>query len=141
MLSPNGPEVIYPDAFTDFEADIRLTYSKAAFEQEIILRQRPPAPEEYGLMSHTARLQVWTESVQPPVPLEKQIRPDPLALGAAPTNALALRERGQSIVLCFFSATEAGTYGERTWNTTSPATSVIILLLTTKKLEMPVNIG
>ena len=61
-------QVIYPDAFTDFKADIRYTYTKAGFEQDIILRESPLTPESYGLNPNTARLQVLTEFFDPPQP-------------------------------------------------------------------------
>ena len=61
-------QVIYPDAFTDFKADVRYTYTRAGFEQDIILREQPPAPEEYQLISATTRLQVLTEFFNPPQP-------------------------------------------------------------------------
>ena len=61
-------QVIYPDAFTDFKADLRYTYTKAGFEQDIILREQPLTPESYGLNPATARLQVLTEFFNPPQP-------------------------------------------------------------------------
>ena len=61
LVGPN--QVIYPDAFTDFKADLRYTYTKAGFEQDIVLREQPPVPEAYGLQSQTARLQVLTEFI------------------------------------------------------------------------------
>ncbi len=61
-------QVIYPDAFTDFKADLRYTYTKAGFEQDIILRESPLTPESYGLNPATARLQVLTEFFNPPQP-------------------------------------------------------------------------
>jgi len=61
-------QVIYPDAFTGVEADLRYTYTKAGFEQDIILREQPPTPESYGLNPATARLQVLTEFFNPPQP-------------------------------------------------------------------------
>ena len=60
--------MIYPDAFTDFKADLRYTYTKAGFEQDIILREQPPTPESLGLNPDTARLQVLTEFFDPPQP-------------------------------------------------------------------------
>ena len=42
-------QVIYRDAFTDLKADIRYTYRLDGFEQDIILRDVPPAPDAYGL--------------------------------------------------------------------------------------------
>jgi hypothetical protein len=64
--------VIYPDAFTDFKADVRYTYTRAGFEQDIILHERPPAPEAYGLNPATTKLQVLTEFLNPPQPVKKQ---------------------------------------------------------------------
>ncbi|HEY6182197.1 MAG TPA: chitobiase/beta-hexosaminidase C-terminal domain-containing protein [Terriglobales bacterium] len=69
LISSN--QVLYPDAFTDFEADIRYTYLKDSFEQDVILRKNPPPPEKYGLDSSSARLQLWTEVFDPPQ-VEKQ---------------------------------------------------------------------
>ena len=61
-------QVIYPDAFTGVEADLRYTYTKAGFEQDIILRAQPPTPESLGLNPQTARLQILTEFFNPPRP-------------------------------------------------------------------------
>jgi hypothetical protein len=61
-------QVIYTNAFTDFGADIRYTYTKAGFEQDIILREQPPSPTTFGLNPDTTRLQVLTEFFDPPQP-------------------------------------------------------------------------
>ena len=61
-------QVIYPNAFTDFKADVRYTYTKAGFEQDIILREQPPTPESFGLNPATARLEILTEFFSPPQP-------------------------------------------------------------------------
>ena len=61
-------QVLYPNAFTDFKADLLYTYTKAGFEQNIILREAPLTPESYGLNPATARLQVLTEFFNPPQP-------------------------------------------------------------------------
>ena len=61
-------QVIYPNAFAGLKADLRYTYTKAGFEQDIILRQQPPTPESLGLSPDTARLQVMTEFFSPPQP-------------------------------------------------------------------------
>jgi hypothetical protein len=65
--------VIYPDAFTDFKADVRYTYTRAGFEQDIIPRERPPGPEAYGLNPATTKLQVMTEFLNPPQPKKGQM--------------------------------------------------------------------
>ena len=54
-------QVIYPDAFIGFKADLRYTYRKDGFEQDIVLREQPPTPESFGLNSQNTRLQVLTE--------------------------------------------------------------------------------
>src|SRR6478736_1150759 len=60
--------VIYSDAFTDFQADLRYIYTKAGFEQDVVLRQQPPAPEQFNLNPQTTRLQVLTEFVEADAP-------------------------------------------------------------------------
>jgi hypothetical protein len=66
LVGPN--QVIYPDAFTDFKADLQYTYTKAGFEQDIILREQPPLPSTFNLQPETCRLQVLTEFFNPPQP-------------------------------------------------------------------------
>jgi hypothetical protein len=62
--------VIYPNCFDGdgFTASLRYTYTRAGFEQDVILATRPPGPEEYGLNPETSVLQVLTEFVDPPQP-------------------------------------------------------------------------
>ena len=67
VVSGNN-QVIYPDAFTDFKADLVYTYTKGGFEQDVVLREQPPTPESFGLNPDTARLQVLTEFFNPPQP-------------------------------------------------------------------------
>jgi hypothetical protein len=66
LVAPN--QVLYPDAFTGVEADVRYTYAKNFFEQDIILRQAPPAPADLGWDPADVRLEVWTEFVEAPTP-------------------------------------------------------------------------
>jgi hypothetical protein len=61
--------LLFPNAFTDLKADVRYTYTRAGLEQDVILRERPPRPEVYGLNPATTRLQVWTEFVEAPAPV------------------------------------------------------------------------
>jgi hypothetical protein len=63
LIAPN--QVLYEDAFTDFKADVHYTYTKTSFEQDVVLRERPPLPEVYGLNSASTVLQVLTEFVTP----------------------------------------------------------------------------
>lgn len=66
QIAPN--QILYTDAFDDIQADVRYTYTKGGFEQDIVLKQAPPAPEKYGLNSATTRLEVWSEFLNAPVP-------------------------------------------------------------------------
>lgn len=67
--------VVYPDAFTDFHADLRYTYTKGGFEQDVVLREQPPAPQSLGLSPKTTRLQVLTEFVETgqPTTISRQV--------------------------------------------------------------------
>lgn len=68
QLLPSGSEVLYPDACTDFRVDVRFRYSLAGLEQDIVLRERPPAPAVYGFDPATTVLQVLTEFMEAPTP-------------------------------------------------------------------------
>jgi len=54
-------QVIYPNAFAGIDADLVCTYRKAGFESDLVFRQRPPAPEAFGLNSAGTVLQMVTE--------------------------------------------------------------------------------
>ena len=41
----SGNQVLYPDAFKGLKADVKYTYKIGSFEQDVILREQPPAPE------------------------------------------------------------------------------------------------
>jgi hypothetical protein len=64
--------VIYPEAFTDIRASLRLIYTKRGFEQDVVLLEQPPSPEKFGLNSETTRLQVLTEFFSPPQPAKRE---------------------------------------------------------------------
>jgi hypothetical protein len=68
----SGNQVIYEDAFANFKADVRYTYTRSGFEQDIILREQPPKPTAYGLNPETTRLQVLTEYINPPQPQRRR---------------------------------------------------------------------
>ena len=59
-------QVLYPNAFAGVRADVRYTYRKDGLEQDVVLREKIPAPESYGLNSATTELEVATEFMEPP---------------------------------------------------------------------------
>lgn len=64
LISAN--QVLYPNAFSGVKADVRYTYRKGGFEQDVILREQPPTPESLGLNPDTTVLEVMTEFIDPP---------------------------------------------------------------------------
>ena len=93
--------VIYPNAFTDFKADLRYTYRKGGFEQDIVLKQQPPMPESFGLNSKNTRLQLLTEFFNTPDPVQT---PRPVIVpGGLSDNRLAFGQmkmlRGKAFMI------------------------------------------
>jgi hypothetical protein len=65
VLPPN--QVIYQDAFSgDCVADVRFSWTKSAFEQDIIILTAPPSPAQWNMNPETTRLEVWTEFIEIP---------------------------------------------------------------------------
>ena len=67
LLTSN--QVIYQDAFTGIKADLRYTYTKGGFEQDVVLRQQPPSPASLGLNPQTTCIEVFTEFLNAPEPV------------------------------------------------------------------------
>jgi hypothetical protein len=61
QVSASGNQVIYPDAFTDFSADLICTYHRWGFECDLVLREKPPTPERFKMNSDDSRLELLTE--------------------------------------------------------------------------------
>lgn len=61
--------VVYADAFKDLKADLRYTYKLHGFEQDVILRERPPSPVDFGFDPEETELVVLTEFVVAPEPV------------------------------------------------------------------------
>lgn len=61
--------VVYADAFKDLKADLRYTYKLHGFEQDVILRERPPSPADFGFDPEETELVVLTEFVVAPEPV------------------------------------------------------------------------
>ncbi len=76
--------VLYSDAFDadGFTADLKYTFSKDGLEQDVVIREKPPKPSDYGLSDKTSRLEIWTEFVDAPVPdkTTRQLKGDPAAV-------------------------------------------------------------
>ncbi len=64
LISAN--KVLYANAFNGVNADVCYTYRKGSFDQDIILRAQPPAPETLGLNPATTELEAMTEFINPP---------------------------------------------------------------------------
>jgi hypothetical protein len=66
--------IVYPDCFDFVRADVRFTVMLDGLEQDIILREQPPGPAEFGLDEATAKLEVWTQVVNGAQPVRKVSR-------------------------------------------------------------------
>lgn len=64
--------ITYPDAFQGISADVRYTWNKSGYEQDVILREAPAPAAEWGLKGDQIRLEVWTEFVAPPQPTKRR---------------------------------------------------------------------
>jgi len=64
LISAN--QVLYTNAFNGVKADVRYTYRRGSFEQDVILREQPPAPATLGMNPATTELEVLTEFLNPP---------------------------------------------------------------------------
>lgn len=70
LLPPN--QIIYRNVFDGVSADLIYTYRKRGIESDVVLREVPPGPEEFGLIPETTRIEVVTEFFNPPEPVRKQ---------------------------------------------------------------------
>lgn len=68
LVSPN--QIVYKNAFQSIRADVRLTYTHGAAENDVILLEEPPSPDAYKLNSTngTIFLEIWHEYINPPTP-------------------------------------------------------------------------
>src|ERR1051326_6263807 len=83
IVPPN--QVLYGDAFDSLKADVLYTYTKNGFEQFVILREKPPLPELFGLSSGSSVLQVLPEFDSAPPP---RIRNVSVGVNALPDQIL-----------------------------------------------------
>lgn len=68
QVLPSGNQVIYTNAFTDFAADLLVTYRRSGLECDLVFREQPPEPEVFGLNPKQARLELLTEFFDTPEP-------------------------------------------------------------------------
>ncbi|HZQ46130.1 MAG TPA: hypothetical protein VFC07_03895, partial [Verrucomicrobiae bacterium] len=68
QVLPSLKEALYTNAFSGVQADVVYHYTKASFEQDIVLREQLPDPSAFGLNPDHVWLQVWTEFGAAPVP-------------------------------------------------------------------------
>ncbi len=54
-------------------ADILYTYQKGRFEADVILRERPPAPDAFGLNNQTTMLEMATELTETTEPKKTEL--------------------------------------------------------------------
>lgn len=73
QVTSNQTQVVFADAFTDFKADVTYDYRKSGVAQLVTLRERPPAPEEYGLSSTSTHLLILSEFIEAPTPQVKEL--------------------------------------------------------------------
>src|SRR5439155_13521880 len=79
FIAPNV--ILYDDAFTDIKGAVRYTYTKAGFEQDVLIYDSSAlgSPEDYGLTPATTLLEMYSEFHSAPTPLKiTEITPDNL---------------------------------------------------------------
>src|SRR5437762_3566166 len=79
FIPPNV--ILYDDAFTDIKGAIRYTYTKAGFEQDVLIYDSSGlgSPADYGLNPATTLLEMYSEFHEAPTPQKTtQLTPDAL---------------------------------------------------------------
>jgi hypothetical protein len=60
--------VVWSNVLSGINADLRAVWAKNGYEQNLVIKSRPPSPETFGFSSATTRLQLWTAMDACPVP-------------------------------------------------------------------------
>ena len=97
----------YANAFSNLTADVVYTYRKAGLIQDIVLRQQPPAPGDYGFNPGTTFLQVITEFFNPATPIITTVTNN----GVTDFSTLDFGDMKMGVGQAFLFATNAGTVG------------------------------
>jgi hypothetical protein len=66
IIQPN--QVLYASPFSNLNADVLYTYTKAGLSQDIVLHANLPPPDAYGLSDATSVLQCYTQFFTNPEP-------------------------------------------------------------------------
>ena len=68
LIAPN--QVLFRNCFDSLDADVRLTYERGAFHQDVVLREAPDLDQlaVLGFSVKNTRLEIWTEFFTPPAP-------------------------------------------------------------------------
>jgi hypothetical protein len=86
LVPPN--QIVWRGAFPI--ADVRVTYTKAAFETDVILTRQPLPCDSFGITnSDNIRLEVWHEYLSPPTP---QVKSHVLQSATDPAGRAAMVE-------------------------------------------------
>lgn len=64
ILSSN--RLVYPNCFDEIRASVAYTFDRGSVHQDVVLEERPPMPEEWGLSSNTTFLVVISEILDAP---------------------------------------------------------------------------
>jgi hypothetical protein len=78
-------EVLYPDCFTGIKADLRFCVTVGSIAQDVILREKLPSPDQFGLNPATTRLELWTRLFDSPNP-RKDLAPGRALDGAGASD-------------------------------------------------------
>jgi hypothetical protein len=88
-------QLLWEDAFKGVRANVRVTYSKAGVEADVVLLEAPPPPRVFGL-PEDARLEVWHEIVDSPALAPPE---QPPATNQAPATAVSGSARDADLAL------------------------------------------
>ncbi len=91
QILPSLDQILYTNAFTNAACDVLYSYTKAGFEQNIVIRQQLPSPASFGLTASNIWLQVWTEFTAAPSPQISQ----PQGEGTDPTLDFGVIKMGK----------------------------------------------
>ncbi len=70
IYAPNV--IVFTNVLSGLNADLVLVSARQGFEQNLVLKQAPPAPASFGLSNATSRLQFWTAMDACPQPLQQR---------------------------------------------------------------------